>query len=221
MKDCNCSAGHTCTCYSGKIPFPTELFAQQLLSFVSRCSCPSSPYSTALFTKKSDPRPILFLCIGSDRICGDCLGPLVGYKLEQGLSAFPNYINVCGSLSHPVHAVNLRQHLHQLRRTKALIIAIDASIGTRKDLGMLCLTPSALYPGEGVSKRLPAVGEISITGVTAYEENPVPFHQQNVPLSFVMEMADRIYQGLITFLKLYTLQERPLRKDPDSADRRW
>jgi hypothetical protein len=28
-------------------------------------------------------RQIVFLCIGSDRATGDCLGPIVGYKLEK------------------------------------------------------------------------------------------------------------------------------------------
>lgn len=31
-------------------------------------------------------------------------------------------------------------------------IAIDASIGAKENLGMLCLSNSALYPGEGVAK---------------------------------------------------------------------
>lgn len=73
---------------------------------------------------------------------------------------------VCGSLAHPVHAVNLRQKLHYVKHLgDFLTIAIDASIGAKENLGMLCLSNSALYPGEGVAKSLPPVGEISITGV--------------------------------------------------------
>ena len=29
-----------------------------------------------------DKRPIIFLCIGTDRSTGDSLGPLIGYKLQ-------------------------------------------------------------------------------------------------------------------------------------------
>ena len=111
---------------------------------------------------------------------------------------------VCGSLAHPVHAVNLRQKLHYVKHLgDFLTIAIDASIGAKENLGMLCLSNSALYPGEGVAKSLPPVGEISITGVTSCEDNPIPFHRQSVPLSFVMNLADEIYQGLFTFLTAY------------------
>ena len=28
-------------------------------------------------------RTIIFLCIGSDRATGDCLGPIIGYKLSK------------------------------------------------------------------------------------------------------------------------------------------
>lgn len=31
---------------------------------------------------KKDWSEIVFLCIGSDRVTGDCLGPYVGYRLE-------------------------------------------------------------------------------------------------------------------------------------------
>ncbi|EKY29632.1 hypothetical protein HMPREF0216_00124 [Clostridium celatum DSM 1785] len=30
-----------------------------------------------------DNRPIIFLCIGTDRATGDSLGPLIGYKLKN------------------------------------------------------------------------------------------------------------------------------------------
>lgn len=154
--------------------------------------------------KKNGHRPILFLCIGSDRVPGDCLGPLVGYKLEHLSRSMPDQFIVCGSLAHPVHAVNLRQKLHRIRRLgDFLTIAVDASIGSKNTLGTLCLSPGSLYPGEGVAKSLPPVGDIAITGVTSCEENPIPFHRQNVPLSFVMNLADEIYQGLFTFLTAY------------------
>ena len=32
---------------------------------------------------KRDWTEIVFLCIGSDRVTGDCLGPYVGYRLSQ------------------------------------------------------------------------------------------------------------------------------------------
>ena len=184
--------------YFSQTDFSSENFACRLANLVD------------LSQKKNGHRPILFLCIGSDRVPGDCLGPLVGYKLEHLGISMPDQFIVCGSLAHPVHAVNLRQKLHRIKRQgNFLTIAVDASIGAKESLGMLCLSNSALYPGEGVAKLLPPVGEISITGVTSCEENPVPFHRQSIPLSFVMSLADEIYQGLFTFLTAYCHQTVP------------
>ena len=178
--------------YFSQTDFSSEGFACRLANLVD------------LSQKKNGHRPILFLCIGSDRVPGDCLGPLVGYKLERLCDTMQHKFVVCGSLAHPVHAVNLRQKLHYVKHLgDFLTIAIDASIGAKENLGMLCLSNSALYPGEGVAKSLPPVGEISITGVTSCEDNPIPFHRQSVPLSFMMNLADEIYQGLFTFLTAY------------------
>ena len=49
-------------------------------------------------------RELVFLCIGSDRITGDSLGPLIGYQLSPYCS---RVFHVYGTLDDPVHALNL------------------------------------------------------------------------------------------------------------------
>ena len=49
---------------------------------------------------------IVFLCIGSDRITGDCLGPYIGHLLHPHESP---RIFVYGTLSDPVHALILKK----------------------------------------------------------------------------------------------------------------
>ena len=36
-----------------------------------------------IIKNKAHDKPIVFLCIGTDRATGDCLGPIVGYKLMK------------------------------------------------------------------------------------------------------------------------------------------
>ena len=50
-------------------------------------------------------KPIVFVCIGSDRVTGDSLGPLIGYKLNK--SPFASRFIIYGTLEYPVHALNL------------------------------------------------------------------------------------------------------------------
>ena len=71
---------------------------------------------------------LVCLCIGTDRSTGDSLGPLVGTMLEK--MAIPS-LRIYGTLDEPVHAVNLRAKLAELRRslTNPRIIAVDACLG--------------------------------------------------------------------------------------------
>ena len=56
-------------------------------------------------------RPIVFVCIGTDRSTGDSLGPLVGSIVEEkNLPSFTMY----GTLDDPIHAVNLSERLKEI-----------------------------------------------------------------------------------------------------------
>lgn len=109
-------------------------------------------------------RPIILLCIGSDRCTGDCLGPLTGSLLEEG-----KLINckVYGTLKKPVHALNLKHYLKEIQTkySRPFIIAIDAALGYSEDVGTVIISPEALRPGNGVNKALPPIGDICITGI--------------------------------------------------------
>ena len=49
--------------------------------------------------------PPVVLCIGTDRVTGDSLGPLVGTFLHAYGS--DRYLSIYGTLDFPVHALNL------------------------------------------------------------------------------------------------------------------
>src|SRR3954447_9090991 len=57
-------------------------------------------------------RPIVIVCIGTDRSTGDSLGPLVGTLLEE---KNPNSFYVYGTLEDPIHAVNLAEKLKEIK----------------------------------------------------------------------------------------------------------
>ena len=57
-------------------------------------------------------RPIVFVCIGTDRSTGDSLGPLIGTLLvEKNIHPFHIY----GSLENPIHALNLADKLSEIK----------------------------------------------------------------------------------------------------------
>lgn len=143
---------------------------------------------------------IIILCIGSDRSTGDSLGPLIGYKLSK--IHYPG-LKIYGTLKQPVHAVNLPTVMDQIQteHPDGLIIAIDASVGSRSHIGYITLSSSPLKPGLGVQKELPPVGHICITGIVNFQSVLDHMILQTTRLDTVMDLADSISSALIKALK--------------------
>ena len=146
---------------------------------------------------------IVFLCIGSDRITGDCLGPYIGHLLHPHESP---RIFVYGTLSYPVHALNLEKSSRLIGQLHphALVIAIDASLGQKKHLGYVTIGNGALYPGAGVQKNLPPVGDIHITGIVNIAGMLEHLTLQTTRLSTVVALADVIAGGILKILPAET-----------------
>lgn len=143
------------------------------------------------------PFPPVILCIGTDRVTGDCLGPLAGTFLKAYEPA--NHLPVYGTLEAPVHALNLNEIQNQIKKKHPHnpIIAVDASLGTKKHLGYITFGQGCLQPGAGVHKKLTAVGDIFITGIinTAVPEAQTAL--QNTRLATVADMACCIAHGIL------------------------
>lgn len=140
-------------------------------------------------------RPIVFVCIGTDRSTGDSLGPLVGTLLEE--KCIPSFY-VYGTLEDPIHAVNLHEKLKEinLKHLDPYMIGIDACLGRIKNIGVIQVGNGPVKPGAGVNKELPAVGEIHITGIVNVSGFMEFFILQNTRLNLVMKMAKTIANGI-------------------------
>jgi putative sporulation protein YyaC len=147
------------------------------------------------FLPRQSGRPIVFVCIGTDRSTGDSLGPLVGSFLEEkDLSSF----HVYGTLDEPIHAINLDERLREItiKHDNPYIIGIDACLGRMKNVGVIQVADGPVKPGAGVNKELPAVGDIHITGIVNVSGFMEFFVLQNTRLNLVMKMAKTIANGI-------------------------
>lgn len=147
------------------------------------------------FLPRTRLKPIVIVCIGTDRSTGDALGPLVGSKLKDKA---PSLFHVYGTLDAPVHAVNLEEHLIEIEKNhrNPFIIGIDACLGRMTSVGSITLNEGPVRPGAGVNKQLPPVGDIHMTGIVNVSGFMEFFVLQNTRLNLVMKMADTIADGL-------------------------
>lgn len=144
-------------------------------------------------------RPIIFVCIGSDRSTGDSLGPLVGYKLK---SLSRNNIYIYGTLENPIHAKNIVDILDEINAKfkNPYLIAIDSCLGSLNNIGKIFIQKKPLLPGLAMNKQLPAVGEMSITGIVNISGSFEFLVLQNTRLNTVMNLADSISRGIYYFI---------------------
>lgn len=154
---------------------------------------------------------LVFLCIGSDRVTGDSLGPFIGYQLAKQTSpAFSVY----GTLEEPVHALNLAEALETIKRKhpRALVVAVDASLGSKKHLGFISVGTGSIRPGAGVKKELPDIGDVFITGIVNLAGSFEHLLLSTTRLSLVVSMADAITAGILQIFpeNLPASGERPL-----------
>lgn len=145
-------------------------------------------------------QPVIVMCIGSDRSTGDCLGPLIGYKLSK--FSFEN-VHIYGCLQTPIHAANLSSSIEYINKhhPSAFIIALDASLGKKEHIGYITIGTGPLKPGLGVKKKLPEVGNIHITGIVNTSGLVDHVLLQTTRLATIMTLADVITAALVsTFL---------------------
>lgn len=109
-----------------------------------------------------------------------------------------------GTLSRPVHAINLEETMHQIRTEYRdhVVVAIDASIGRHEHVGYITVGLGSLKPGLGVRKNLGSVGDVFITGIVGSGSAWEPLLLQNTRLSVVMELADCICEGICACYEL-------------------
>lgn len=149
-------------------------------------------------------RELVWVCLGTDRVTGDSLGPFVGTMLtEAGVT------NVYGTIDDPLHALNLRDRFREIQalHPDACVVTIDACLGGIKDVELIKLKNGPLLPGSGVGKDLPPIGEYNIIGIVNVAGFMGHVVLQNTRLSRVLKMAKSITDFILRSLEARTIEQ--------------
>ena len=138
-------------------------------------------------------RETVVVCIGSDRVSGDMLGPLVGSALrDEYRLPCPVYGWVGGS----VNGVNLEEYLAMVgeRHAGSMVIAVDAALGKEEDVGKVRLKRGGIKAGGALERKGGKIGDLGVIGVVAGERPPSEVYAAllAVPFSLVESLAERI-----------------------------
>ncbi|WP_432408377.1 spore protease YyaC [Wukongibacter sp. M2B1] len=143
-----------------------------------------------LLLKKN--QKISVLCIGTDKIIPDSLGPMIGTILSEDLTR--DDIKIIGTLESPLHALNMKKRIRIELDNDELVIAIDANKGNR--VGEIQVLDQPISPGKGLFKNLPQVGHISIVGTTLERGELKNIYDHKIRLGDIYRMAKTISSSL-------------------------
>ena len=135
-----------------------------------------------LFSKIND---VIVVCIGTEKVVADSLGPRVGSLLNEN-QVCPLYIY--GLQGANIHAQNLSRAMAviKLLHPNKQLLVIDAAVGDAKQVGKIQLTYGNIAPGAATNKQLDRVGDMSIVGIVA-NKDMADFYDNSVEKSILVE----------------------------------
>lgn len=144
-------------------------------------------------------RTPIFVCIGSDLVLGDSLGPLVGTLLKKKNKNALIY----GTLNYPITAKEITYAKDYIKTAhpNSIIISIDAAIGLEDDIGVIKIKDSGIKPGLGVDKDLEEIGDISIIGIVASKSKNHNNLYNLTRLNLVYKLAETIANGIDMYIE--------------------
>lgn len=144
--------------------------------------------------KLNDP---VFLCIGTEKVFSDSLGPKVGTLLNENMRK-PCF--VYGLRGQNVTAENLCHCCEFVRKVHpdSQIVVVDAAVGSREQIGHVQISDGGIVPGAATNKNLPSVGDVGIIGIVA-DRGMEDFYTLNSSKErFVNQVAQFIAKSIIS-----------------------
>lgn len=111
-------------------------------------------YNILNVCKEKKVKERLYVCIGTNKVAGDMLGPLTGSKLEYNLKDTKN-ASVIGTMTYPVDARNLNLNKDLILGDDKCVIAIDSAFDNMYyDNGTnIVISGTGVYPGAAIEDR--------------------------------------------------------------------
>lgn len=143
---------------------------------------------------------IIFLCIGTNKVTGDSLGPIVGTNLQKMLKGNKR-IKVFGNMNNPINALNIKENIDYINKMymDKYIIVIDSAVSDKNLIGEIFITRNKTILGNGINNKISEIGDISIKcSVCKDEYSSVNNFKslQNVPKRFIKNLANIVSIGI-------------------------
>lgn len=140
-----------------------------------------------------EERDLAFVCIGSNKVVGDMLGPLVGSYLKSN-----SRLEVFGDLSENICQRKDFEKIYSKVKGKC-VIAVDSAVSNYGRMGDIFITNKPLKIAYGINLDKGMIGDISIKGIVAVDDrNQLKnlCNLKNSDADFIKKMAFVIGNGI-------------------------
>ncbi|MBE5821761.1 MAG: spore protease YyaC [Clostridiales bacterium] len=114
------------------------------------------------FLEKNIYKPIIFLCIGTDKVIGDSFGPIVGHFLTNEKN-----INIYGNLINTVNATNIYEVYEEIKEKykEPYIVVIDSALSEKELKNKIVIGTGGINPGSALNKKINKIGDMYINAI--------------------------------------------------------
>lgn len=166
-------------------------------------------FATKLYRErlKNNFSQIVFLCVGTDRVIGDCIGPLVGSKLMELFKDYNIFnIDIYGSLQENINYINVKNVINKIKsyHNNACVIVVDAALSKKENIGKIFVSNAKTVLGKGINKNKIEIGNISIKAVVGKDLKISKYNFKNLQdtsLGFVMNLSEAVAEGIFDVIK--------------------
>lgn len=133
---------------------------------------------------------IVVVCIGTSKVVGDSVGPIVG----EMLCASDADICVYGNMQKQINALNIKEYCQKLNKYHKddIIIAVDSALGRTENIGKVRIVGGGIKPGGAFCDFHQRIGDIGIMAVVGQSDGDRMLELNNRSFSFIFNLAVKI-----------------------------
>lgn len=166
-------------------------------------------FSKKLYEKieKNNYSKLVFLCVGTKKVTGDLVGPMVGSMLNDLFFYEKKYdIKIFGTLNENVNFTNVLSILSLIEDNykDSCVIVIDAALSKKEYIGNIFVTNNKIALGSSFYKEKIMVGDIGIKVVVGknYEISKLNYLcLNNVSNEFIYNISKIVSNGIMEAIK--------------------
>ncbi len=157
---------------------------------------------------KKEYSKLVFVCIGSSKMVGDSVGPIIGEILNKNLKN--SNIKVLGNLKNNINSKNIYQTLKKIEKiySKPYIISIDSALSNSIKPGNVFILKKGLVPGRALKKKSIEIGNVSIRAIVGKDENNLVknyYNLKNVDYKLIIKFSKNISNTILKSIKFLNL----------------